>query len=123
MAEIGGLGLPTQSATVDFLVEVLLKALREIPSSGAAWSWGEFHDGGLQPLYDISREKDWYSLAVATIDLGLADARPTIREGEILSPIGSLARNLTEATEGLLHEIRLRLEAAGVSPYGHRGLR
>ena len=98
-------------------MEVLLKALRQIPSAGA-WSWGEFQDGGLQPLYDITRTKDWPRLAVCAADLGLAEQPPRTKDGEVLSPLDGLSRNLTKATEDLLRAIRDLLEATGVSPYG-----
>lgn len=97
---------------------MLRYALREIPSGGAAWSWGEFHNGGLQPLYDIGREKDWPRLAVCATDLGLAERHPTVKNGESLTPLDGLARNLGDAIERLLHALRESLEAAGVSPYG-----
>jgi hypothetical protein len=118
LAEIGGLQIPTRDETAEFLVEVLLKALRQIPSSGAAWSWGEFHNGGIQPLFDISREQDWQRLAVCAVDLGLDGQPARTRPGEVLTPRAALSRNLTRATEQLLHIVRERLEAAGVSPYG-----
>jgi hypothetical protein len=117
LAQIGELRTPTRKETEEFLVEVLLKALRQIPSRGA-WSWGEFHNGGLQPLYDISRTKDWPRLAVCAADLGLAEHHPRTRDGEVLSPLDGLSRNLTKATEDLLRAVRELLEATGVSPYG-----
>ena len=117
LAKIGELRTPTRRETQEFLVEVLLKALRQIPSTGA-WSWGEFHNGGLQPLYDISRTKDWPRLAVCAADLGLAEQQPRTTDGEVLSPLDGLSRNLTKATEDLLRAIRDLLEATGVSPYG-----
>lgn len=118
LAQIGELGKPTRDETEAFLVEVLLDALGEIPSSGAAWSWGEFHNGGLQPLYDMSREKDWPRLALCAVDLGLGEQPQMTRNDEALTPRGQLSRNLTKATEELLQAVRERLEAAGVSPYG-----
>jgi hypothetical protein len=117
LAQIGELRTPTRGETQEFLVEVLLKALRQIPSAGA-WSWGEFHNGGIQPLYDMSRTKDWSRLAVCAADLGLAEQQPRKRNGEVLSPLYGLSRNLTKATEDLLRAIRELLEASGVSPYG-----
>ena len=117
-AQIGELRTPTRKETQEFLVEVLLQALRQIPSSGAAWSWGEFHNGGLQPLYDMNPEEDWPREALCAVDLGLGEYPAKMRPGEILTPRLALARNLTKATEELLAAIRERLEAAGVSPYG-----
>ena len=121
LAQIGDLRTPTREETEEFLVEVLLNALRQIPSTVGAWSWGEFHDGGLQPLYDMTREEDWPREAVCSVDLGLGEYPAPMRPGESLTPRLALARNLTAATEALLRAIRERLEAAGVSPYGHRG--
>jgi hypothetical protein len=118
LAQIGGLRTPTRQETRDFLVDVLRSALRQIPSSNTAWSWGEFHNGGLQPLYDISREKDWAQWAAYAVDLGLAEQAPPMRDGETLTPLDGLSRNLIGAIERLLHEVRERLEAAGVSPFG-----
>jgi hypothetical protein len=118
LAQIGELRTPTRRETEEFLVEVLLQALRQIPSSGAAWSWGEFHNGGLQPLYDISGAKDWPRLAVCAADLGLAEHHAKLREGEVLTPLDGLSRNLTQATERLLQALREHLEGAGVSPTG-----
>jgi hypothetical protein len=118
LAELGGLNTPTRRETQEFLVEVLLTALRQIPSSGAAWSWGEFHNDGMQPLYDMSRTKDSLREAVCATDLGLGEQRPQLRPGETLTPLEGLARNLTQATEHLLHALRELLEQAGVSPYG-----
>ena len=116
LAEIAELGPPTHDETIEFLVEVLRNALEEISNT---WSWGEFHNGGIQPLYDISREKDWHRLAVCAVDLGL-DAQPArvMTRDEVLSPRDALARNLGDATDRVLRQIKDRLEAAGVSPYG-----
>jgi hypothetical protein len=116
LAQIGDLRIPTRRETEDFLVEVLLQALRQIPARGAAWSWGEFHNGGLQPLYDISSATDWPRLAVCAADLGLAEHEAKSREGEVLTPLDGLSRNLTQATERLLRALREHLERAGVSP-------
>jgi hypothetical protein len=122
LAEIGGLPAPSRAETVELLVEVLLKALRQIPTTGAAWSWGEFHNGGTQPLYDISHHKDWHRMAVCAVDLGLDAQAPRPRQGRVLSsPRAALSANLTDAIEGLLHEVRVRLEKAGVTPYGRQG--
>lgn len=118
LAEIGELQTPTHRETEEFLVEVLVHALSEIPHSEAPWSWGEFHNGGLQPLYDISRAEDWPRGALWAVDLGLGDQPAATHPGETLTPRGALARNLTQATERLLGEVRKRLEAVGVSPYG-----
>lgn len=118
LAELAALRPPTQNEAQEFLVAVLLTALSYIPSRGTAWSWGEFHNGGIQPLFDIDRAKDWQRLAICAVDLGLDARPPRTRPGEELSPREALARNLGDATEGLLHEVRKRLEAAGVSPYG-----
>lgn len=125
LAQIGELRPPTREETRELLVEVLRSALRQIPTSNVAWSWGEFHNGGLQPLYDMSRERDWAREALCAVDLGLGERPARTRPGETLAPRLALARNLTEATERLLHEVRERLEAAGVSPFGqtqHRRL-
>jgi hypothetical protein len=89
----------------------------QIPSRGA-WSWGEFHNGGLQPLYDMSREEDWPLEALCAVDLGLGEHPVRMQPGEILTPRLALARNLTTATEDLLRAVRELLEATGVSPYG-----
>ncbi len=118
LAQIGKLRTPTRKETEEFLVEVLARALRYIPSSNVAWSWGEFHNGGLQPLYDMSRENDWPREAVCAVDLGLGEHPAPTRSGEILTPRLALARNLTQGTEQLLRAVRERLELAGVSPYG-----
>ncbi|HKP20080.1 MAG TPA: hypothetical protein VJT68_01080 [Thermoleophilaceae bacterium] len=120
LADIGGLPRPTRRETQEFLVEVLLQALRQIPASGAAWSWGEFYNGGVQPLYDMSRTKDRPRLAVCAADLGLAERQPRVRNGETLTPLDGLARNLMQATEHLLLEVSELLKRAGVSPYGPR---
>jgi hypothetical protein len=116
LAEIAELAPPTRDETIEFLVEVLRDALKQISNT---WSWGEFHNGGTQPLYDIGREKDWHRLAVCAVDLGL-DAQPArvMTPDEVLSPRDALARNLGDATDRLLREVKDRLEAAGVSPYG-----
>jgi hypothetical protein len=118
LAQIGELRPPTRDETREFLVEVLRSALRQIPSSNVAWSWGEFHNGGLQPLYDISRENDWPRQALCAVDLGLGEQPAPTQPGETLTPRLALARNLTKATERLLRQVRERLEAAGVSPFG-----
>ena len=118
LAEIGQLREPTRAETEELLVEILRSALRQIPASNAAWSWGEFHNGGLQPLYDLSRKEDWPREALSAVDLGLGERPAPVQPGEILTPRLVLARNLTQATEQLLQAIRERLEAAGVSPYG-----
>ena len=94
-------------------MEVLVKALRQIPSSGAAWSWGEFHNGGTQPLYDMSRHPERW--AVYAADLGLAEGAPVAMAD--CSPDG-LARAVSQAIEHLLGTLRKELEQAGVSPYG-----
>jgi hypothetical protein len=65
-----------------FPVEVLMTALRQIPACNAAWPSDEFHNGELQPMYDISRETDWHRLAVVAVDLGAAQVYPTVREAE-----------------------------------------
>jgi hypothetical protein len=115
LAEIGGLRRPAREETQEFLVEVLLKALRQIPSSRVTWSWGEFHNGGIQPLYDASRPGERWRWAVYAADLGLTDdqAQDT---GE--DATADLAQRVGQATEALLHELRVKLESAGVSPYG-----
>jgi hypothetical protein len=77
-----------------------------------------FHNGGLQPLYDMSRKEEWPREALSAVDLGLGERAAPTQPGEILTPRLALARNLTKATEQLLQAIRERLEAAGVSPYG-----
>jgi hypothetical protein len=118
LAEIANLRAPTRQDTQEFLVAVLRSALRQIPSSEIAWSWGEFHNGGLQPLYDLTAKKDWVQWAVYAVELGLAEQPPARREGETLTPLDGLSRNLIAGIEQLLQEVRLRLEAAGVSPYG-----
>ena len=118
LAQIGGLRTPVRNDTEGFLVAVLLSALSQIPSSAAAWSWGEFHNGGLQPLYDLSDKKDWAQWAVYAVDLGLAEQLAPTRDGETLTPLDGLSRNLIGAIERLLHKVRERLEAAGVSPFG-----
>jgi hypothetical protein len=41
-----------------------------------------------------------------------------LREGEVLTPLDGLSRNLTQATERLLQALREHLEGAGVSPTG-----
>jgi hypothetical protein len=116
MAALGELQTPSHDETVRLLVEVLTQALRQIPTTGGAWSWGEFHNGGIQPLFDISRDKEWYRLAVCAIDLGVADRQPVLRSGEILNPLEGLARNLGDAVEAVLHQVRLRLEQGGIAP-------
>lgn len=118
LAEIGQLREPTRAETEELLVEILRSALRQIPASNAAWSWGEFHNGGLRPLYDMSRKEEWPLEALSAVDLGLGERPAPTQPGEILTPRLALARNLTKATEQLLQAIRERLEAAGVSPYG-----
>lgn len=118
LAQIGQLREPTRPETQQLLVDVLLSALRQIPSSGAAWSWGEFYNGGIQPLYDMSREEEWPHEALCAVDLGLGEYPAPARTGEVLTPRLALARNLTKATEQLLQAIIQRLENAGVSPYG-----
>ena len=118
LAQIGDLRPPTREESQELLVEVLVNALRKIPSSGAGWSWGEFYNGGIQPLYDISRGNDWLREAICAVDLGLGEYQPRTRPGETLTPQLALDRNLIDATERLLQRVRERLEAAGVSPYG-----
>jgi hypothetical protein len=115
LAQIGQLREPTRPETQALLVDVLISALRQIPSSNAAWSWGEFHNGGLQPLYDMSPEDEWPREALVAVDLGLGEHPASTQPGEVLSPRLALARQLTKATEQLLAAIRERLEAAGVS--------
>ena len=119
LAQIGQLREPTRPETQELLIDVLLSALREIPSSDVAWSWGEFFNAGLQPLYDMSRKEEWPREALCAVDLGLGEYPAPARSGEVLTPRLALARNLTKATEELLQAIRQRLESAGVSPYGH----
>lgn len=86
---------------------MLTKALRQIPVSEVAWSWGEFYNGGIQPLYDISHANDWQRLATCAIDLGLDEQAPKMRPGEdTLSPRSALARNLSDATDRLLKGVR-----------------
>jgi hypothetical protein len=48
------------------------------------------------------------------------DAQPprTLIPDEVLSPRAALDRNLGDATDRLLRQVKDRLEAAGVSPYG-----
>jgi hypothetical protein len=120
LAELGGLSRPAQAQTQEFLVDVLMKAVSYIPATGAAWSWGEFTNGGIQPLFDIDRAHDRLRLATCAVDLGLDTRPPRTRPGETLSPREALSRNLTEAIEGLLEVVRTRLEAVGVSPQGQR---
>src|SRR5688572_27749243 len=97
LAEIGGFSEPTRAEAADFLVEVLEKAATQIPPVPAAWSWAEWHNAGLQPLYDITREQDWVRMAICAIDLGLGDRTPRMREGSVLSPRGGLMQNLCDA--------------------------
>jgi hypothetical protein len=118
LAQIGELRTPTRNDTEGFLVAILLSAVSQIPSSRAAWSWGEFHNGGLQPLYDLSDKKDWSQWAVYAVDLGLGEQLTPTRDGENLTPLDGLSRNLIGAIERLLHGVRDRLEAAGLSPDG-----
>jgi hypothetical protein len=101
----------------EFLVDVLLHALRKIPASGAAWSWGEFHNGGLTPLYAVT-EDDWRRLILSAVDLGLDKRVPATTPGATPTPREALAGNLLAATEQMLTVVRGLLEAAGVSPYG-----
>lgn len=104
-----------------FLFEVLVRALRHIPSSNAPWSWGEFYNGGVGPLFDMSREKDWPRLALCAADLGLAEQHPRLRNpDENLTPLNALDRNLGDGIDRLLAAVRERLEAAGFSPYGEQ---
>jgi hypothetical protein len=121
LAEIADLQPPTRVETEELLVEVLLNALSQIPPVPAAWSWGEFHNAGLQPLYDMTREKDWPRWAACAVDLGLGDEPAVTESGEVLSPRAALSRNLTAATERLLHRVRVLLEQAGVATHGHKG--
>lgn len=122
LAEIGGLEKPTRSETEVFLIETLTNALSEI-LPGAAWSWGQFHNSGLSPLHAIHRAEDWPCHALYAADLGVDDRVPRNRPEDPpggLTPRMALARNLLDATEHLLHEVRVLLEAAGVSTYGRR---
>lgn len=94
-------------------------ALSYIPFSNVAWSWGEFYNGGIQPMYDIGREKDWPRLALCAADLGLAERHPRLRKAdETLTPLEALSRNLGDGIDRLLAAVRERLEAAGFSPCG-----
>lgn len=121
LAEIGELRAPARRETEEFLLEVFLTALSYIPRTSAAWSWGEFYNGGIQPLYDISREEDWARLGLCALDLGLGDEPVRVGDGELVSPRVALAKRLMEATEKLLRGVTEQLETAGFSPYGHRG--
>jgi hypothetical protein len=121
LAEIAGLDAPSRPTTEEFLIAILLGALREIPRVPAAWSWGEFHNAGLQPLYDMTKRKDWPGWAAVASDLGL-DEEPAVTEtGEVLTPRAALSRSLIAASERLLLRVRELLEAAGVRTHGHEG--
>jgi hypothetical protein len=121
LAELGDLQTPSREETEEFLLDVLIGAVRQIPRSGAAWSWGEFHNGGLQPLSATSGREEWLRRAICAIDLGVDEQPPRTRPGEVLTPRKALARNLVAATERILEVVRDRLEADGVSPYGWSG--
>lgn len=118
LAKLADARPPTRPETQEFLVQVLLHAVRKIPSSGAAWSWGEFHNGGLTPLSGIAEDDDWRRLMRCAIDLGLDEKVPATRSGSIPTPREALVGNLVAATEHMLRAVRGLLEAAGVSPYG-----
>jgi hypothetical protein len=118
LAEIGDLQAPARTETRDFLVEVLIGALSAIPAADVAWSWGEFHNRGLQPLYDMNDAHDWPNLAACAVDLGLGEHPVAGRDGKVLSPLAQLSAALVESTENLLARIRQRLEDVGVSPEG-----
>ena len=111
LAEIADLQVPTRPETEQFLYDTLTYALSQIPPVPAAWSWGEFHNAGLQPLYDMTAEDDWARWGACAADLGL--------EGD--ASHAELSRTLIAATERLLAQVRRRLEAAGVSTHGHSG--
>ena len=119
LAEIAGLRPPSRPESVEFLVATLLRAANEIPTVPAAWSWGEFHHAGISRVHELIQADDPVRLAICAADLGLADqASPNSTD----TPRQALARNLMEATEALLRSISERLEAAGISTYGHKGL-
>jgi hypothetical protein len=120
LAEIGGLRTPTRPETVKFLVATLERAASEIPTGPAAWSWGEFHHAGLFPAHELIQSNDLVRLAICASDLGLADESCV---GPTDTPRQALSRNLVAATETLLQRLRERLEAAGISTYGHEGVR
>jgi hypothetical protein len=120
LAEIGGLCQPTRMESTELLVATLQHAVRQIPSVPAAWSWGEFEHAGMYPVHQLVEADDRDRLTVCARDLGLADrgsSRPFDTAPEALS------RSLTEAIQQLLRSLRARLEAAGISTHGHRGLR
>ena len=122
LAEIANLQAPSRQESEEYLVEVLLNALSQIPRVPAAWSWGGFYNHGIQSMYDIGREEDWVRLAICAVDLGVADHTPTLYGGEDgLTPLGGLSRNLTDATDRLIAGLRELLEAAGLGVYGHQG--
>lgn len=122
LAALGGLPVPAREETVEYLVSALVGALEHIPIRPVAWSWGEFHNGGTTPIGEIGRGEDWERLASIAIDLGLDARVPKMHGDETLTPRQALARNLMQATEDTLLEVQRRLEAAGISPYGHEGL-
>jgi hypothetical protein len=119
LAEIADFPSPAREETRALLVEVFKKGVSEIPSLSAAWSWGEFYNGAIQPLYDLDEAQDWERLAVCAIDLGLDDRLPKLyQHDEVLTPRAGLARNLGTAVDHLIAALRERLEAAGFSTYG-----
>lgn len=118
LAELADLPKPSHDETISLLVEMLTRALRQIPSQGGAWSWGEFYNGGISPLHEMSGEEGARRMAVCAADLGLDDQPTQARPGEILTGDMAVARNLTDAIERLITALRAQLEAAGVSIHG-----
>jgi hypothetical protein len=119
LADIGGLRPPTRSESVEFLVATLRQAANTIPTVPAAWSWGEFHHAGIYPAHELIQSDDPVRVAICASDLGLADR---VSPDSADTPRRALSLNLMEATEQLLRRLHERLEASGISPYGHDGL-
>lgn len=116
VAQMAGLRAPTQQESEDLLVDVLLHAVRYINPNAAiqVFTWAEVANGGLQPLYDISRRDDSTDyLARCAIDLGLSETPGTPNDGPEKS---ELVQRLNAAVEDdVLGGIILRLRAAGIA--------
>lgn len=108
---------PAHAETRDFLIRVFQGAISQIPTGDVAWSWGEFHNAGIEAVFELDRDTNSQRLAVCAADLALDDQPPLTRSGQTGIPREALSRSLMAATERLLLAIRERLEAGGISPH------
>lgn len=112
LAQMAGLRTPARRETEDLLVGVLVNGLRQI--SGGVWTWAEFQNGALQPLYDLTRREDGreYMTRVAT-DLGLSHDPNASQDTERSKTL--LQRLVAAIEDDLIGAIIVRLQAAGIS--------